>query len=254
MSSIFSELLGLWTFSNPAESQVRFQARLDTLGESGSTENRAATLTQLARAKGLQKQFTDAHATLDVAEGLSGGSVLLKVLVPLERGRVYRSSGTPELAKPLFLAAYEEASKHPQDPAIDSLAVDAAHMVALASVGEEEQLRWTHLALDHATASAHALTRRWRASLLNNLAWTHHDAERYTLALELFQQAVTEREKGTDAMALHIARWSVARTLRSLARHDEALVILRQLEAGAPPDPYVTEEIQHNLTALAASK
>jgi len=49
---------------------------------------------------------------------------------------------------------------------------------------------------------------------------------------------------------VHIAKWSVARCLRSLGRHDEALAILEALEregrAAGKPDPYVDEEIAAN--------
>ncbi|HEX4782104.1 MAG TPA: hypothetical protein VH301_15180, partial [Usitatibacter sp.] len=61
------------------------------------------------------------------------------------------------------------------------------------------------------------------------------------------EAAWAERGK---ARQVHVAKWSVARCLRSLGRHDEALAILRALSeegrTSGTPDPYVDQEIEAN--------
>jgi tetratricopeptide (TPR) repeat protein len=80
---------------------------------------------------------------------------------------------------------------------------------------------------------------------------THHDAGRYPEALASFETALAARERIGDPGRTRVARWMVAWTLRSLGRHDEALAILRRLEAeneaAGTPDGYVFEELAENL-------
>ena len=89
--------------------------------------------------------------------------------------------------------------------------------------------------------------RRWRGSLLNNLAWTYHDMKQYDKALPLFERAVAERKEQGNDRDIREARWAVARCLRSLGRYDEALKEQLALEAEGEkanePDGYVWEEL-----------
>jgi tetratricopeptide (TPR) repeat protein len=97
-------------------------------------------------------------------------------------------------------------------------------------------------------SSAQPAARRWEASVRNNAGYALHQLGRYDEALDQFQQAVALRERETDADAMRVARWMVAWTLRSLARHGEALQIQLALEqeaaAAGKPDPYVFEELE----------
>jgi tetratricopeptide (TPR) repeat protein len=90
--------------------------------------------------------------------------------------------------------------------------------------------------------------------MLNNAAWDLHDMGRYGEALPLFEQAQTEWTARGKPERIRIARWSVARCLRSLCRWEEALAIQRDLEAehaaADSVDGYVFEEIAENLAAL----
>jgi tetratricopeptide (TPR) repeat protein len=70
----------------------------------------------------------------------------------------------------------------------------------------------------------------------------------------VFRQAETEWHRTGRQPQARIATWSVARCLRSLQRHDEALSMQRELEhewqeAGGV-DGYVFEEIAEILDAL----
>ena len=99
--------------------------------------------------------------------------------------------------------------------------------------------------------------RRWVASIANNMAWARHDAGAYDEALELFTLALVERERQDDPGRTRIARWSVARCLRSLGRTEEALAEQRSLQAEldvlGETDEHVTEEIAECLRALGRS-
>ena len=83
--------------------------------------------------------------------------------------------------------------------------------------------------------------------LANNLGWTLHDRGDYAAALESWRDALAARETMGDIRAIRIARWTVARGLRSLRRLDEAEAIQRalasELASAGMPDGYVFEEL-----------
>src|SRR5512146_477846 len=129
-----SALDDLWDYDNPAASEARFNQWIANLAPSGDEGQCAEAETQLARAQGLQRHFAAAHATLDAVESrLPDLPPHTRIRYALERGRVYNSSGEPERARPLFLAAWEQA----RDAGEDALAVDAAHMLGIVASGEE---------------------------------------------------------------------------------------------------------------------
>jgi tetratricopeptide (TPR) repeat protein len=168
----------------------------------------------------------------------------------LERGRVFNSSDHPEEARSFFMRAWDLAVKLGED----NLAVDALHMVAIVAE-PEAQMYWNGQALALAERSADPKARQWRGSLYNNMAWTHHDAGRYTEALDLFEKAKRFREETGQQPQLRIAKWSVARCLRSLGRVQEALTTQTALltEAEGQSDGYIHEEIGECLLALGQS-
>ena len=87
-------------------------------------------------------------------------------------------------------------------------------------------------------------TRRWTIALHNNLGWHLHDAEELEAALAEFELALEASRTYGSAEQVHIARWSVARCLRSLGRLDEARAIQQELRDTDPPDEYVDEELE----------
>jgi len=248
-----------WDFQNAAASEKTFRALADSL----KNDVPAALLvrTQVARAQGLQMHYDDANGTLDLVErdlstaGLKGQPLLhLRARVLIERGRALNSSGDPTKARPLFEESFQLAdSAH-----VAGLAVDAAHMVAIAAFNDSahtDALAWNERALAMAESSSDPEARRWRAPLLNNLAWTYHDMKSYDKALPLFERALAAySEREGDGRYVREARWAVARCLRSLGRYKEALAAQQELEAEAEkakePDGYVYEEIGENLYAL----
>jgi tetratricopeptide (TPR) repeat protein len=239
----------LWDYDDPDATRARFEELVDAYGEQSTPAWRLALMTQIARTLGLARRFDDAHVWLDRVEAeLTDEPDLLvpRLRLLLERGRALRSEGRTEEARSLFIAAWDRALGGGQD----AWAVDAAHMVALVESGEEA-LEWNQRALELAELSDEPRTRRWRASLYNNIGWTLHDQGRYEEALDIFERALAFREKEGRPKPTRIARWAVARCLRSLGRVEEALEIQRELAATTEePDGYVDEELGECLAAL----
>src|SRR5688500_12792231 len=116
----------LWSYDDPAATEGRFREILPQAIESGDRGYHAELLTQIARTQGLQRQFADAHNTLDRAlDILPQATARARIRYLLERGRVFNSSGEPENGRPLFMEAWDLARANGED----NLAVDAAHMV-----------------------------------------------------------------------------------------------------------------------------
>ena len=250
----------LWDFDDPATSERRLESLLGT-GDLPPTA-RAEVQTQLARALGLQGRYDDALKILDAvvagienaepatdAEGGQPGSQaesgpsatppppIVVIRVALERGRVLNSSGKPADSVELFAQALQVARSAGED----FLAVDAAHMLAIADRARAEH--WTNEALRQVSTSTDPRTRRWAGSLHNNAGWARHDAGDFAAALAEFEAAQYAYETHGTAEQVRVARWAVARALRSLARFDEAMAIQQQLVEQGPPDGYVQEEI-----------
>jgi tetratricopeptide (TPR) repeat protein len=236
------ELLdGLWDFDDPVASEQRFR---QLSGDAVAGSCVAAELTtQLARSLGLQGRFDDAAALLD--EVASAGPALppvVRVRLALERGRVLNSSGDPAAATEQF----REALILAEGIGDDFLAVDAAHMLAIADRDRADE--WTELALRAVTRSADPRTQRWAGSLNNNAGWARHDDGDFAAALDHFEAArIAYAEHGTVEQ-VRVANWAVGRALRSLARFDDALRIQLRLSAG-PADGYVEEELAELLLA-----
>jgi tetratricopeptide (TPR) repeat protein len=241
----FSERLdALWDFNAPAVAEARFRAEL-AKHAMPSREARETT-TQIARALALQRKFADADAALDtIADALDKAPARIRVRYLLERGRVRNSSGKREDAVPLFKEAASAALTDTL-PGAHYYRVDALHMLGIASP-PDERIDWNLQALAAADASTDVRARGWRGSLWNNIGWSYHDRGDYATALDYWQKGLTAREAAGDKARTRIAKWTVARGLRSLNRLDEAEKIQRALvvenEKAGTPDGHVYEEL-----------
>ena len=236
-----------WEYADPVASEERFRAALS----SAQGDERLELLTQVARTYGLRQRFQEAHEVLnEVERHLAEAGPRPRVRYRLERGRTYNSSGEKKKARPLFVEAWEQA----QTAHMDGLAVDAAHMVAITYSGAPEALAWNQRGLVIARASQDAKARALIPAMLNNSAWDLQDMGRFEEALPWFEEAQTEWEARGKPEQIRVAKWAVARCLRSLKRYDEALAIQHALEsehlAAGTADGYVFEEIAENLAAL----
>lgn len=242
----------LWNYDDPAATELAFRKVLADEGDDLPAARRAELLSQIGRTLGLQRRFDEAHEILKEAFDLAGDDPIARCRCRLEKGRAFNSAGNKEKATECFTNALVEARRATagsgsREP--DFYVVDALHMLAIASP-PEEQMRWHREALATAEASPNPSTRNWMGSLTNNLAWTLHDAGQYEEALEVFQKALAFRLEQGNPKPIHIAKWSVARCMRSLGRIEDALAIQRELVASGESDGFVEEEMGECLLAL----
>jgi tetratricopeptide (TPR) repeat protein len=230
-----------WDFERPAVSEQTFRRELAKLPANSGAY--LELMTQVARAQGLQRDFDEAQATLDQVEAkLAGRPPRVEVRYLLERGRVFNSSRQAERAVPLFHAALERARAARED----FLAIDAAHMLGIAAP-PAERLDWNLEAVAMTERTNDARSKRWLASLYNNIGWTYFDRGDSTRALEYFEKALPAWQARGDPGAIRAAKWSVARAQRSLGRYDEAwaiqIALLAENEKAATVDGFVYEEL-----------
>lgn len=240
----------LWDFNDPAATEVKFRELLPQAESSGDASYHLQLLTQIARTLGLQMKFDEAQELLDGVEAkLTDELPVVRIRYLLERGRVFNSSGKPEASKNLFLEAWELASEVGED----FYAVDAAHMMGIVEA-PERQLDWNLKAMMAAESSKVERARKWLGSLYNNIGWTYHELGNYEKALDLFTRGYEWRKEQGQALETRIAKWTIARALRSLERLDEALAMQQELleewKQAGEEDGYVYEEIGECLLAL----
>ena len=235
-----------WDFDDLAATEGRLR---EQLARETTEEGRAEVLTQLARVRGLHGDFEAGERLADEAEAAAGESQLALARVELERGRLRRSSGNVEAALPLFESAFArslEAGHY-------FIAVDAAHMAALAAPDRRGIVAWTERGIELAESQASA--RYWLGPLLNNLGWEYYEAGDFEQALDAFQRALTAREADAENRApIEIARYAVGKTLRALGRSAEAVPLLQQatiwaIESGSP-DGWFHEELAEEYAAI----
>ena len=243
------DLNALWNFRDPALSEQRFRDAL--AGASG--DDALILRTQIARSFGLRRDFESARALLrEIEPQLASAGPEARVRWQLEMGRSW-ASATHDPApgaddKTRARAAWQAALDTARQARLDGLAIDAIHMFAFIDTAPADQLRWGEQALAVVLASEQPAARRWEASVRNNVGMALHGLQRLPEALAQFEQALTIRQRGSDAEAVRVARWMVAWTLRALDRTAEALAMQLQLEAegaaAGQPDPYVFEELE----------
>jgi tetratricopeptide (TPR) repeat protein len=226
----------LWDFDDPAGSERRFRGAADI----AEGADRLVLLTQVARALGLQERYDEGHALLD---DLTLNDDEVAARVSLERGRLLRSAGDPEAARPHFDAAERSAA----EAGLDGLRIDAIHMQALVA-DPADRLAVNERALEIVAQSGDPAARNWDASLLNNIGMVHAEADDFAAALAVFEQALAARERQGDPEGIRVARWMVAWALRNLGHHADALTMQREikaeLDAEGRTDPFVDEELE----------
>jgi tetratricopeptide (TPR) repeat protein len=246
----FVDFDALWNYEDPGATEAKFQEILSNARESADASYRAELLTQIARCQGLQRLFEDAHGTLDdVRDLLPQAAPRAQVRYLLERGRVFNTAGETDPAKDNFRAAWHLAVEHGED----GYAVDAAHMMAIVEKGSAS-LDWNLAALELCERSEDPRAQRWKGSLLNNIGWSYHELGRYEEALDTFESGLQWQESVGKEREARIAAWTVARTLRSLGRVEEALEmqqanLSRALEVGHSAG-FIEEEIGECLLEL----
>lgn len=236
----------LWNFDDLDATEARLREQLE---REATDEGRAEVLTQLARVEGLRNEFEAGERLVEEAEPLAGDSDTARARIDLERGRLRRSSGKTDAALPLFESAFAmalEASEY-------FIAVDAAHMAALAAPDRDGFVAWTLRGIN--LAEAHGEAGYWLGPLLNNLGWALYEAGELAGALDAFERALRARERDAkNPSAIAIARYAVGKTLRALGRPGEAIPLLEKAVVWAAregaPDGWFHEELAEEYAAL----
>ena len=193
----------LWNFDDLDASEQRFREQLE---REDSDSGRAEVMTQIARVHGLRDDFAGCGRLLDQAEPLAGDDPRANVRLELERGRMFRSSGDPEAAFPLFKTAYERALEAGET----YLAGDAAHMCAISVDDRAVQTEWVQRGLQ--TGDQY-----WAGPLYNNLGWSYFEDGDYERALELFERALAARLRDPEnTQAIQWAHEAVAEAKEKL--------------------------------------
>lgn len=198
--------------------------------------------TQICRSLGLLGRFDEAWAELAKVSQLR--SPIVEVRYQLEAGRLKNSSGSPEEAIPYFKKALTLA----KEAKFDYYAVDAAHMLGIATKGKES-VDWNEEALAMAAKSTDVRAQKWRGSLLNNLGWTYFNSGEFEKALNKFDAAHDYQVEHGSPVAIRISRWAIARCYRAMHRYADALAILNDL-IQFPEAGYVSEELGEDLLAI----
>jgi tetratricopeptide (TPR) repeat protein len=177
----------LWDFDDVSASERRIRSELLVWDPRSAVASELTT--QLARARGLQWDFSECEQILN---GIVSTDAIVLTRVLLELGRVLKSTGQTDAAIPLFVKAL--AASEGADDA--GLSIDAAHMLALADRANAE--RWTARGLMIADEATDNRTKQWSISLHADLGWHFFERGALAEALEQFELAATAaRSYGT---------------------------------------------------------
>jgi hypothetical protein len=243
------DVYALWDYAKPALSEQRFVAALAAADE----DDRLILQTQIARTYGLRREFDKAREILAaVGQAQATARTEVRVHYFLELGRTYASPAHPpetqtpetlETARGHYLRAYELA----EAAELDSLAIDALHMMVSVDTEPARQLEWNERALAYLERSRQPKAKKWEGSLRNNVGYAKRLQGDYEAALEQFRLSRLAHERSGNERSVRIADWMIARTYRAMNRLDEAiasqLALERAWDADGEPDPYVYEEL-----------
>jgi tetratricopeptide (TPR) repeat protein len=246
---VSDRLRPLWDFSDLDESERRFRSQLTN---EATPAGRAEVLTQLARVEGLRGDFDAGERLIEEAETLADVSEVARARIDLERGRLRRSSGDPQAALPLFEAAFSTGLEAGEV----FIAVDAAHMAALAAPDGAGFEEWTERGIELAQREPAAAY--WLGPLLNNLGWHYYERGEHRRALDAFERALEAREHDpANREAVELALYAVGKTLRAVGRASDGVLLLERAVASAEmearPDGWLHEELAETYTALGRS-
>jgi hypothetical protein len=246
----------LWDFDRPELSEQHFRSALSH----ASVDDGLILQTQIARTYGMRSDFSQAqHILANIEPQIQRASVEAQVRYYLELGRTYSSathspeSQTAEV-RALARSAYRRASELAQNEKLDSLAIDALHMMTFVDTAPAEQVEWNRKATALMQASSQPDAKKWAGSLHNNTGYALHLLGRYDDALLEFKLALAAHTQGGNPQAIRVAQWMIAWTLRALGQLNEALEMQLRLERecdeAGEPDPYVFEELELLYKAL----
>src|SRR5262245_50510497 len=147
-------LRSLWNFDDLDASEASLQAQLEReVSDAGYAE----VLTQLARVRVFQRNFAACDQLLDEAAERGGSCQVVQARVDLERGRRLRLDREVDASMPLFENAFTTALAAGEE----FIAVDAAHMAAIAASDEEGLVTWTTRGVELAESTEDPEVKNW---------------------------------------------------------------------------------------------
>ena len=240
------DIESLWDYDDPIGTEKKFKELCEENSKYIVRVDQYLELkTQIARAQCLQLKFEEARESLDyVLWCLDEYSFVPSIRYYLELGRIHINSGYyRNYASDYFSMAYETATRFEED---DYFAVDAALMFAISK--PDKAMEWNMKALELCEKSKNPKTKKWLGSICNSIGWVYHNNDEYAIALEFFEKVLAFMEKEKNKESVLIARWAIARALRSLGRVEESLNMLYEISEEIKAkkleeDPYVYQEI-----------
>jgi tetratricopeptide (TPR) repeat protein len=216
----------VWSLGYPEKVETKLS---EFLPQAQALQNKSIylqILSQIALAQAMQKKFDEAHKTLDKAESmLTPEYDLAKARILLERGRAFQQAGSISQAQDYFERSYALSIKNK----FDSHAINAAHMIAIVANKNEDKINWNQRAIDLALRTQDIKARAWLGSIHNNLGQNYLSEKEFNKALISFEKALEYRIEEAYAPNIRVAKWAIARALRSLNHLDEALAIQQEL-------------------------
>lgn len=246
MQNDLPEIDSLWDYNDPIGTEKKFREILPQAESGEDKDYYIQLLTQIARTHSLRQQFDEAHEILDKVGNLLAENQDLStawIRYYLERGRTFNSAGEKDKAIVLFKQAFDLA----KEKGMDYYGIDAVHMLAIA---EEpgEALMWSDIAIGMIENTSDERAKKWAGPLYNNTGWTYHDKGEYDKAMSYFERCLDWHTKRNTGQGERIAKWTIARCLRSLGKTSDALdkqmALLKEIEDNNyGNDGYVFEEI-----------
>ena len=217
----------LWNYSNPEDSEARFRTAMPN----ASNDDKLILITQIARTFTLRRNFEQALSILaSIKSIISNASPEAQVRYFLELGRSYASPTHSEKDRTLendniSRAHYLQAFQIAKSACLDSLAIDALHMMPVVDTDPAIQLQWNEKAIDYMENSSQADSRLWEASLRNNVGYARHLMGDYDEALRQFELSLKAHKKAGNTRAIRIANWMIAWTYRAQNKFMPAIEI-----------------------------
>lgn len=202
------------------DARAKFELAATTAAEQGIAELQTQAEALTARMFALQTKWEDGRKWLDKAaksakpERKKGWATYLGV-----RGRFeWQDQKDNDKAKKTFIEMYDFCIK----AEMQSMALDAAHMVALVGTPAEKE-EWALKAIKAAEA---ANEKGWLGPLWNNLGWMYDEQGKTEKALEALQNARKYHHETGNEFTKMVADFGVAHALRRVGKLKEAREML----------------------------
>lgn len=204
-----------WNFGDPLATRATFEALLPELSDRGEQLDVHAQIGRTYSLRGENQECLD-YLKPFWDEGLAlGGRAAASLMI--EAGRAYRGMGMIEQAR----QGFEDVSTNGPD----DLRVDALHMLALISEGDQVDF-FNQKGIELAKTSKDEWAQRWIGSLYNNVGWARFDSGELEEALEYFESALLARYEFGQTERVEEAKWCIGHTLCKLGRIQDARELL----------------------------